>query len=125
MPPLSRHVTDAELAVLDVLWDEHPRTIRQITEILYPEGSTSEYATVQKLLERLEAKSCVSRQRAASAHQFSPAINREQLIGEQLEQVAQKLCDGSLTPLLLHLTGKVKLKKQERAMLQKLIDAAR
>ena len=117
--------TDAELAVLDVLWDQHPRTIRQITDVIYPAGSTPEYATVQKLLERLEAKKCVTRLRTASAHQFSPRIDREKLIGEQLERVAHKLCDGSLTPLLLHLTGAVKLTKQERATLQKLIDAAK
>ena len=56
-------VTDAELAVLQVLWEQGPATIRQLTDRLYPEGKTSHYATVQKLLERLQAKGCVSRDR--------------------------------------------------------------
>jgi predicted transcriptional regulator len=125
MPTPKRHVADAELAVLEVLWDHSPRTIRQITEILYPGGSTSEYATVQKLLQRLEDKRCVSRDRTAPAHRFSPSIARDELIGEQLEMVAKKLCDGSLTPLLVHLTGNVRLKKHEREMLKKMIDDAK
>jgi BlaI family transcriptional regulator, penicillinase repressor len=125
MPIQRRHVADAELAVLEVLWDHSPRTIRQLTDILYPGGTTSEYATVQKLLQRLEDKGCVSRDRSQSAHQFSPNIARDDLIGEQLEQVAQKLCDGSLTPLLLHLTSNVRLKKRERELLKKMIDDAK
>ncbi len=124
MPPDHLRIADAELAVLEVLWDDGPQTIRQIAQRVYPGGATSEYATVQKLLTRLEQKSCVSRNRDAPAHIFAAAIERDRLIGEQLAQVAEKLCDGSLTPLLLHLTGKVRLKKREREMLRKLIDDA-
>jgi len=125
MPAHRRHVADAELAVLEVLWDHSPRTIRQIADMLYPGGGTSEYATVQKLLQRLEDKGCVSRDRSLPAHQFSPRIARDDLIGEQLEQVAKKLCDGSLTPLLLHLTSNVRLKKHERELLKKMINDAK
>src|SRR5262249_10192887 len=49
-------VTDAELAVLQVLWDRGPATIRELTPLLYPDVTDASYATVQKLLERLEAK---------------------------------------------------------------------
>src|SRR5262245_37149850 len=43
-------ITDAELAVLQVLWDEGRRTIRELTDTLYPSGTGVHYATVQKLL---------------------------------------------------------------------------
>ena len=49
-----RDITDAELAVLQVLWDAGPLPIRRITGRLYPGGTAAQYATVQKLLERLE-----------------------------------------------------------------------
>ena len=54
-------VTDAELAVLQVLWEEGPLPIRSLADVLYPGGKTAQYATVQKLLERLEGKGCVAR----------------------------------------------------------------
>ena len=69
---MNRNVTDTELAVLKALWERGASTIRQLTDELYPEGSTAHYATVQKLLERLREKSCVSRQRMRSAWTFGP-----------------------------------------------------
>ena len=117
-----RDVTDAELAVLQVLWTEGERTIRQITDVLYPKGGSSEYATVQKLLERLEGKECVNRRRTESVHVFTPAIDREELIGRRLADVADKLCDGSLTPLLTHLVKKHGTSAAQRAALKKLAD---
>jgi predicted transcriptional regulator len=49
-------------------------------------------------------------------------VDRADLIGQRLEEVAEKLCDGSLTPLLMHLAGRTRLKPKERAALRKLID---
>jgi predicted transcriptional regulator len=117
-----RDVTDAELGVLQVLWDEGAATIRQLTDRLYPGGATAQYATVQKLLERLEAKGCVRRSRTAGAHVFAAALARDELIGRRLQDVAEKLCGGSLTPLLTHLVRARRLSARERRELRDLID---
>ena len=55
-----------------------------MTERLYPEGTTALNATVQKLLERLEAKKCVKRNRKTWPHQFSASVAREVLMAEAL-----------------------------------------
>src|SRR5437588_525708 len=115
-------VTDAELAVLQVLWDEGPATIRRLTDALYPGGGAAQYATVQKLLDRLEAKGCVRRDRTGPAHTFSAALGRDELIGRRLRDVAEKLCGGSLTPLLTHLVRTRRLTADERRELRSLID---
>jgi BlaI family penicillinase repressor len=115
-------VTDTELALLQVLWDSGPATIRQLTDVLYPGGGTPQYATVQKLLERLEAKGCVRRERTPPAHVFTAAIAREDLIGRRLQDMAEKLCGGSLTPLLTHLVRTKGLTAHERQELRDLIN---
>ncbi len=115
-------VTDTELALLQVLWDSGPATIRQLTDVLYPGGGTAQYATVQKLLERLETKGCVRRERTPPAHVFMAAIAREDLIGRRLQDMAEKLCGGSLTPLLTHLVRTRGLTARERQELRDLID---
>ena len=74
MDVTAKDVPDAELAVLRVLWDRGASTIRQLTDVLYPGGSDSHYATVQKLLERLEAKGCVSLETSSRAHTFQASI---------------------------------------------------
>jgi predicted transcriptional regulator len=115
-------VTDAELAVLQVLWEDGPATIRQLTEVLYPGGGPAQYGTVQKLLDRLEMKDCVHRQRRTAAHTFSAAIGRDELIGRRLQVVAEKLCGGSLTPLLTHLVRTQRLSTRQRQELRALIE---
>src|SRR5690349_5671773 len=93
------HVTDAELSVLEVLWEHGPSTVRRITDVLYPGGGVSKYATVQKLLERLEkGNRYVKRDRSGGVQLFAATIDRGHLIGRRLDDIAASLCGGSLTP---------------------------
>ncbi len=117
-------MTDTELAILGVLWRSGAATIRQITAELYPAGKAAQYATVQKLLERLESKAFVGRDRSSFAHVFVATVERSDLIGRQLQEMAEKLCQGSLTPLLIHLAGGASLTDSDRRTLRKLIDDA-
>lgn len=117
-----RDITDAELAVLQVLWDKGPANIRRLTEVLYPQGGTACYATVQKLLERLEGKGCVHRDRTGPVHLFTATMDRDELVGRRLQAVAETLCGGSWTPLLTHLVQAKKLSAADRQALRALID---
>ena len=123
MEPLPA-VTEAELAVLELLWIESPRTARQLTERLYPPGSPSDVATIQKLLQRLEQKQLVHRDRSERTHAFAAVVSREDYAGGRLAELAEKLSDGSLAPLLLHLVSSRRLSPRELAELRRVLDAA-
>ena len=97
-------------------------TIRQLTDELYPNGTASNFSSVQKLLERLEAKRFVKRKRSGSVYVFRALVDRKELIGRRLNAVAESLCDGSLTPLLEHLVEAHKLTPDDRKSLQEMID---
>jgi predicted transcriptional regulator len=116
-------VTEAELAILQVLWDRQPATIRQIVEILYPPATEASYATVQKLLERLEAKGHVTRDRSRHAHLFTARTSRDTLVGRRLRAMAEQLTGGMMAPLLTHLVRAETLSPQERSEIRALIDA--
>jgi len=118
-----KSVSDRELGVLEVLWQRGQATVREITAEVYEDQSFSKYQSVQKLLERLEKKGCVKRNRSTTAHTFEPAVDRDEIIGYRLERVAETLCGGSLTPLLIHLAGRTKLKPSDREAIQKLINS--
>jgi predicted transcriptional regulator len=119
---MPQDVTDAELAILHELWDRGSATVRELAEHLYQKCTPSQHATVQKLLERLEGKGCVERSRETWPHTFVPSVKREELIGRQLQQTADKLCDGSLQPLLTHLVQAGRLSPQDRQSLRALLD---
>jgi BlaI family penicillinase repressor len=122
MPQKPRDVTDAELAVLQVLWDSGQCTVRQLVERLYQDWTASSNATVQKLLERLEAKDCVDRDRTVWPYQFRATIQRDDLIVHELQSTADKLCEGEFQPLLTSLVKARGLSAQERRSLRKLLD---
>jgi BlaI family transcriptional regulator, penicillinase repressor len=114
-------VTDAELAILHVLWDHGPATRRQLTDRLYPGGGPAHYTTVQKLLERLEAKKYVVSNRSNPLVAFAASVSRDDLISRRLQDVAAKLCEGSVTPLLMNLVRVGKLSAGELQALHDLI----
>ena len=115
-------VTDTELAVLQVLWDRGPASRRQIADVLYPQGGPAHYTTVQKLLERLEGKGYVASDRGQGVVTFAATIGREELISRRLLDVADKLCGGSLTPLLMNLVRAKPLSNRELQELQAALD---
>jgi BlaI family transcriptional regulator, penicillinase repressor len=115
-------VTDAELAVLKLLWEHRPLTARDICAQLYPQETASDQATVQKLLQRLEAKKCVSRDRSSFAHVFAAAVTQDALVGKQLEALAERLTDGSLAPLILQAVSQQRLTAEERRQIRQLLD---
>ena len=116
-----RDVTETELAILQVLWEEGTATVRRLIERLYPPGGASAHATVQKLLERLEAKGCISRDRSGPVQVIAPTIRREALIRRRLRGVANDLCGGSLAAMFSHLVNPGRLAPKDRKALREFL----
>ena len=83
-------VTDAELAVLKVLWARGPLTAKAITEAVYPDGAESEFATVHSFLQRLERKGLVARDRSAFVHVFSATASQAEVLGQELKTLVER-----------------------------------
>ncbi len=116
-------LANAELAVMNLLWQADRLTARQIREQLYPDANKAQHGTVQRLLQRLEDKGYVERDRNLSVHLFSPAISRQAYAGGQLELLASKLTAGSLAPLITHLIEEKKISRKEIGRIRAILDA--
>ncbi len=68
--------TDAELAILRVLWARGPSTVRQITEVMTDAGRETGYTTVLKLLQIMTEKGIVVRDEPARTHIFRKLLNK-------------------------------------------------
>ena len=115
-------LANAELAIMDLLWQRDQITARQIREQLYPNETTSQHGTVQRLLQRLEDKKYIIRDRSMSVHLFSAAISRQSYAGSQLESLTEKVTGGSLAPLITHLVEHKKISRQEIDRLRAILD---
>ncbi len=115
-------LANAELAIMNLLWQQDRMTARQIREELYPDKKKPQHGTVQRLLQRLEDKGYVNRDRSLSIHFFSAAIARQAYAGTQLETLASKLTGGSLAPLLTHLVETNKLSRDDLEELREILN---
>ncbi len=115
-------VTEAELSVLNHLWQHGPSVVREIARAVYADNTPAYHATVNSLLDQLEQKGYVSRDRSSFAHGFTAKIDRSELVGSQLQQLADSHFDGVLTPMLLSLVEKIKLSRRDRDAIRKIID---
>jgi BlaI family penicillinase repressor len=115
-------VTDAELAVLKVLWARKALTAKAITEAIYPDGAESEFAAVHSFLQRLERKGLVARDRSSFVHMFSATASQADVLGRELKTVAARLGRGSIAPLIMQLIEEKRLSKKEAAEIRKLLE---
>jgi predicted transcriptional regulator len=115
-------VSESELEVLKALWDAGPCTVRVLNAALQRLGRRWAYTTVQTLLQRLEAKRYVECDRAGAAHIFRAAMSRESLVSRRLRDLADQLCGGTASPLLLALVEDGRLTSQDVQHLRRLLD---
>jgi predicted transcriptional regulator len=117
-----RAVTDAELAVLKVLWARGQLTAKAIAESIYPDGAETEFAAVHSFLQRLERKGLVARDRSAFVHVFSATASPADILGRELKSLVDRLGSRSIAPLIMQLIDQKRLSKQEAAAIRKLLD---
>lgn len=115
-------LANAELAVMDLLWQNDRLTARDIREQLYPDATKAQHGTVQRLLQRLEDKGYVERDRSLPVHLFAAAISRQTYAGQQLESLADKLTAGSFAPLITHLVEEKRISAEEIERIRAILD---
>jgi len=118
----AREITDAELSLLNELWQRPSATVQELTETLYGNTAAALLATVRKLLDRLEAEGCVTRDRTHWRHHYTGVLKREELAGKRLQAAADELYEGDLAPLLTHLVRSQKLTIADRNNLRRMLD---
>jgi predicted transcriptional regulator len=119
-------ITDAELAVMEVLWNRpEGATVRQIVLAVYGRHEHSLHGGVKSFLDRLLDKGYVRVDKTGFAHRFFAAVSRRQYVGGQLKRMAESHFGGALAPLLLSLMEQAKLSRKDRAAIEKLIEGIR
>ncbi|HUF48768.1 MAG TPA: BlaI/MecI/CopY family transcriptional regulator [Vicinamibacterales bacterium] len=114
--------SDSELEVLKVLWETGPATVREVAGQLRRRRRRLAYTTVLTLLSRLRDKGYVAADRRDTAHVFRPLVSREELVGSSLTALADRICDGTASPLMYALVRGQQFSADEIAHFRKLLD---
>lgn len=113
--------TDAEWAILQVLWQDGPSTVRQVQNQLAEKRGTG-YTTTLKLMQIMFEKGLLRRDDSGHAHIFRAAVSQKssqkRIVGQLLEQVF----DGSAKQLVLQALSTKKSTPEELAEIRKILD---
>ena len=74
--PVTRRPTDAELAILNILWRTGPATVRQVHDEL-ARTKPSQYVTTLKLMQIMAGKGLLGRDERERSHVYTPLVARE------------------------------------------------
>ena len=119
MPSRPRKPTDAELAILRVLWTQGPSTVRQVAEAL---GRETGYTTILKLLQIMAEKSLVRRDETARTHVYEAAYSEDQTQRQLVTDLLERAFGGSASKLVLQALATSKATPKELAEIKKLLE---
>lgn len=120
----SEHPTEAELQVLQVLWDEEPRTVREVREALALTGRDLAHTTVITMLGTMVDKGQIEKLEPlrGKAFRFSPLMQREDVSNGMLGDLVDRVFDGSAEAVMLSLFDVKDLNEEELVGLRKLLN---
>lgn len=115
-----KEISQAELEVMKVLWQQAPRTANEVVERLANANEWHE-KTVKTLLNRLVAKGAVSFEKDGRAYLYSPVIQQADYLQRESMSFIQRVFSGRLAPLVAGFAEQKQLKADDVAELKLLI----
>jgi predicted transcriptional regulator len=111
--------TDGELAILRVLWEGGPATVREVHERL---GRDTAYTTVLKLLQIMTTKGLVTRDERRRTHVYAAAAPASQTQRQIVKDLVERVFGGSAGRLVLQALSAKRASAEEMAEIRRLLD---
>jgi predicted transcriptional regulator len=115
--------TDAELAILRVLWERGPATVRQVHEALSGTRDTG-YTTTLKLMQIMADKGLVTRDESARTHVYDARVPQEHTQRQLLNDLVDRAFGGSAAELVMRALSTHRASDEELREIRRLIDDA-
>jgi BlaI family transcriptional regulator, penicillinase repressor len=113
--------TESEMAILQILWEEGPSTVREVHEIL---SGTKEsgYTTTLKLMQIMHDKGMLSRNDESKTHIYSALIKKESVQKQVVGNMIKGLFKGSSAKLVMHALGNHRASSEEISEIKKYLN---
>ena len=118
--PSSRHPTELELEILKILWTQGPSSVKQIQEALAQTRELA-YTTITTMLTIMANKRYVRRTRSGTGAVYAAAIAQEAASSNMLQDLVDRVYDGSVPAVMQQLIETSDLDPQELEAIRQLI----
>lgn len=113
-------ISEAEAAVMAVLWTGSPLSAQDVIDRVPPERGWS-VNTVKTLLARLVAKKAVAHEADGRRYLYRPLLARGDYVAGESRRLIDRFFGGRLTPLVAHLAERDALSVEEIAEIEALL----
>lgn len=113
-------ISEAESRVMQVLWEQAPRSAEEVIIALADTGWAE--ATIKTLLNRLLNKGAIAASKDGRRYQYAPLIQRDAWMLEESSSLLERLFDGRVAPLVAHFSQHRKLSAADVAQLRQLLE---
>lgn len=117
--------TDAELAILRVLWERGPSTVRQVHDVLTSRDRPTAYTTALKLMQIMTEKGLVRRDERDRTHVYHPRLTEEQTQRQLVGDLLDRAFGGSASKLVMQALNARRATPEELGEIRQLIEARR
>lgn len=121
--PQDRHPkpTDAELAILMVLWEQGPSSVREVHNA-HPRRHKAGYTTTLKQMQVMTVKGLLVREGVHGVHVYRPAVTERSMQRRLVLDLLGKAFGGSASSMIMQVLGATKTSREEAAEIRRLLD---
>ena len=113
--------TDAELAILRVLWQLGPSTVRQVHDVLMRDRPTA-YTTALKLLQIMTEKGLVRRDESDRTHVYQSRLTQEQTQRQLIRDLMDRAFGGSSSKLVMQALASKRASTDELTEIRRMLE---
>lgn len=114
--------TNAELAILRVMWEKGPSSVREVHDAMPPERQVG-YTTVLKTMQIMAEKGLLRRKDRGRAHVYEPTAKEEAAKRDLVGDLMDRVFGGSARDLVMHALGAKPASPEEIAEIRRMLDA--
>ena len=111
----------SEWAVMEALWSKGRGTATNLQRDLEDVHGWA-YSTVKTMLDRLVAKGFVKARRVGNVYEYRPRVQRKSVVARAVDDLFDRVLEGSLTPLIDRLVERRRLTTKEIGELREMLD---
>ncbi len=119
---MSERISEAEHAVMEVLWRESPLGAAEVAERVDPSRGWSD-RTVKTMLSRLLAKGVLAHEEEGRRYLYRPTVSRDDFIASESGRQLDRMFGGRITPLVAHLAERDRLTSKDIEEIEALLKA--
>ena len=117
----SATLTEAELRIMEVLWNRRSGTVQQVLEAL-PEKPSLAYNSVLTIIRILEKKGYVEHEKDGRAHVYAPLIEREDAQRSEIRHLVSRFFKNSHEQLVLNILEERGVDREELDRLKEMLE---